>query len=126
MKNFKELHFNWTDFMKLETLTYNYKAQNDAKVHIGLVAQDVAPIYPELVNYNSDEDVYHLNYSGFGVVAIKAIQEQQKIIEGQASRIENQASKIEELEANLSEKEMILVDLNSRINTIEKVLNRLQ
>jgi len=87
-KDFNDLHFKWVDFMKLEPLTYRYKAQEDDQIHMGLVAQDVEAIYPELVNYNEDEDVYHLNYSGFGVVAIKAIQEQQKLIEDQVSKIE--------------------------------------
>ena len=114
-KNFKELHFNWQDFMKLETLTYQYKVQKENNQHIGLVAQDVEAIYPELVNYNGEEDVYHLNYSGFGVVAIKAIQEQQKIIE-------DQATKIEKLEAKLSERETAFQSLNDRMIQIEAKL----
>ena len=108
-KNFEDLYFKWNEFMKLKTLTYEYKAEKDGTKHIGLVAQDVEPIYPELVNYNSDEDVYHLNYAGFGVVAIKAIQEQQKIITEQASRIE-------ELETKLSKNE-------NRLNKVEALLN---
>ena len=113
--NFKSLYFDWKNFMNLDPLTYTYKADKKAELQIGMVAQDVQGIYPELVSYNSDEDVYHLNYSGFGVVAIKAIQEQQKIIEGQAS-------KIEELEAKLSEKETELSSMNNRISRIEGML----
>ncbi|MFL0354119.1 tail fiber domain-containing protein [Xanthomarina sp. GH4-25] len=114
-KNFEKLHFNWTDFMKLETLTYQYKAQKDTKEYIGLIAQDVQPIYPELINYNEDSDVYHLNYSGFGVIAIKAVQEQQKIILSQQLRIEA-------LEAQLSKKDEAYNALSSRIETIETFL----
>ena len=115
-KNFKALHFNWKDFMNMETLSYEYKAQKDKQRHIGLIAQDVEDIYPELISYNEDDDVYHLNYSGLGVVAIKAIQEQQKIID-------TQASKIEELEAKLSEKDTEMSSLNSRISKIEGMLS---
>jgi hypothetical protein len=86
--NFKELHFNWQDFMQLKPLTYHYKTDNNKQSNIGFVAQDVESIYPELVNYNKEDDLYQLNYSGFGVVAIKAIQEQQIIIENQQKQID--------------------------------------
>ncbi|MFZ1560266.1 MAG: hypothetical protein WAT37_10105 [Saprospiraceae bacterium] len=45
------------------------------------MAQDVNEIYHEMVNYAEDEDRYTMDYSGFGVIAIKAIHEHQKVIE---------------------------------------------
>lgn len=45
------------------------------------MAQDVNETYPELVNYAEDEDMHTMDYSGFGVIAIKAIHEHQKVIE---------------------------------------------
>ena len=104
-KNFKDLYFNWEDFMKLETLTYQYKVQDNNQSHIGLIAQDVAPMYPELVNYNADEDVYQLNYSGFGVIAIKAVQELKDEVESlkeENLNLKAQISKFEALEARLT------------------------
>ena len=74
-KDFKSLRFSWESFMQLETLSYLYKTQKDDTRSLGLIAQDVKLIYPELVNYNAQDDIYHMNYSGFGVVAIKAVQE---------------------------------------------------
>jgi len=74
-KDFKPLPFSWENFMNLKTLSYLYKSQDDNKRSLGLIAQDVKVIYPELVSYNKEDDVYHMNYSGFGVIAIKAIQE---------------------------------------------------
>ena len=74
-KDFMDLYFNWNDFMDLKPLTYQFKSQINNKKHIGLIAQDVLNIYPELVSYTKDEDLYHLDYSATGIVAIKAIQE---------------------------------------------------
>jgi len=76
--DFKDLYFNWESFMQLKPLTYHYKTDKNKQSNIGFVAQDVESIYPELVNYNKEDDLYQLNYSGFGVVAIKAIQELKK------------------------------------------------
>lgn len=104
-ENFKNLHFNWSDFMKLQPLNYTYKADKDQAKQIGMIAQDVAPIYPELVKYASKEDIYHLNYSGFGVVAIKAVQELKKeveILSEENKRLKEQLSEYASLEARLS------------------------
>jgi hypothetical protein len=77
-KNFENLHFDWKTFMELRPLSYEYKSENNDKRHIGMIAQDVEKIYPEMISYQKEEDVYHMDYSGFGVVAIKAIQELHK------------------------------------------------
>ena len=57
------------------------------KKHYGMIAQDVEKIFPEVVHHkiinSGKQDVYAMNYSAFGVIAIKAIQEQQKKIEEQ-------------------------------------------
>src|SRR5690606_13703453 len=65
----------------LRAYNYLYTDQDDsAKKTIGFMAQDVQPLFPELVETNED-GYFGLNYAGFGVIAIKAIQEQQTEIE---------------------------------------------
>jgi hypothetical protein len=76
--------------MKLNPVTYDMKTNtgNDPKTSIGFIAQDVKALFPELVamhkggenGYNVD-DLHMMNYSSFGVLAIKGIQEQQQQIE---------------------------------------------
>ncbi|MBL0155273.1 MAG: tail fiber domain-containing protein [Chitinophagaceae bacterium] len=60
-------HFNWQ--------------QSKEQVQIGMMAQETYKLFPELVSYNESNDVYKMNYAGFSTVAIKAIQEQQLVIE---------------------------------------------
>jgi hypothetical protein len=78
--------------MQLQTSKYRYADNRpDAPLTIGFIAQDVQPLFPELVfesNADMGENSLALNYSGFGVIAIKAIQEQQKEIESLKERIE--------------------------------------
>jgi hypothetical protein len=56
-------------------------------------------LFPELITPPSvsekGESPYLMDYSGFGILAVKAIQEQQAIID-------NQAKKIETLETEMS------------------------
>ncbi|MEZ4796560.1 MAG: tail fiber domain-containing protein [Flavobacteriaceae bacterium] len=111
--NFKDLYFKWQDFMKLKPLTYSYITDDNKKSNIGFVAQDVESIYPELVNYNKDNDLYQLNYSGFGVVAIKAIQ---------VLKIENEQLKallLKEEQANAEQSQLLQV-LLERLENLEK------
>ncbi|MFD2822251.1 tail fiber domain-containing protein [Lacinutrix iliipiscaria] len=104
-RDFKPLPFSWENFMKLETLSYLYKRQKDDKRNLGLIAQDVELIYPELVTHNKEGDVYHMNYSGFGVVAIKAVQElkdEVDVLKEENKKLKAQLSKYEALEARLN------------------------
>lgn len=65
---------------------------------IGFIAQDVQKLFPELVivvrdssaHYKGFSDLHTLDYSGFGVLAVKAIQEQQQEIE----RLRQQVSEL--------------------------------
>lgn len=76
--------------MALQPKKYQYIHNNSkAKFSSGFLAQEVMEIFPDLVSDfkhfdedSSDNTIYHgINYSGFGVIAIKAIQEQQHQIE---------------------------------------------
>jgi hypothetical protein len=67
---------------QLNIVDYNFKLQQDGQKYTGLIAQDVEQIFPNLVvPPNDEQDNYTMDYSGFGVLAIKAIQEQQEKIE---------------------------------------------
>ncbi len=72
---------------QLKAYRYLYKDQDTrAKKTIGFMAQDIQPLFPELVG-ETEDDYLGLNYAGFGVVAIKAIQEQQQIIDAQQQQL---------------------------------------
>ena len=76
---------------------YNYKTQT-AKT-MGFVAQEVEKIFPELVSTDGGKgDEYSVNYNGFGVLAVKAIQEQQTIIDDLKSNMKALLKRIEQLE----------------------------
>ncbi len=69
------------------------------------MAQDVEKIYPELISYDEKEDLYHLDYSTTGIVAVKAVQElkaEKDALEERVATLEKELSKYEALEARLS------------------------
>lgn len=96
--------------LKLNPVTYRYKAESAlAKTSLGFVAQDVDELFPQLVakkvERGGTQEWLSLNYAGFGVLAIKAIQEQQ--LEVDALKKENALlrAKTESLEARMQQLE---------------------
>ena len=79
--------------MRLESVYYNWRKEEfpnkkfSDKVQIGLIAQDLEKVIPELVHTTKKGDK-GVNYSKLSVVLLEAIQEQQGIIEELMSRIE--------------------------------------
>ncbi|MBK8505952.1 MAG: tail fiber domain-containing protein [Saprospiraceae bacterium] len=95
-ENFSSLANVLTGIRSLNALTYNYIFDKDKRSEIGFIAQEVNQQFPQLVN---DMDGYlGVNYSGLSVVAIKAIQEQQEIIDKQQQMIEQLLERVEKLE----------------------------
>lgn len=91
--NVTDYQSSLSDVMNLRPVTYNPKELgcddcDETKTEIGLIAHEVAEIFPSLVsgekdatNEDGDAKYQSLNYSGFTPILIKAIQEQQQQIE---------------------------------------------
>ncbi len=105
--NIRPMPSTLSNVMQLEPMTYRYTHQEaSANNSLGFLAQSVAPLFPELVNYTAGdgtEATYTMDYAGFSVVAIKAIQEQQAFIEAQAQQLADQEARLQALEAQLAE-----------------------
>lgn len=84
--------------MQLKPSTYYLKESRNRAAHksVGLIAQEVEQVFPELV-YEVDGNLKSLNYSALSIVAIKAIQEQQEIITRLTEEMEDLKSLVREL-----------------------------
>ena len=79
---------------QLKPVNYHYltNKNNDAKYY-GFIAQDVKDIFPSFVSEDENGNL-GVAYSYFGVIAIKAIQEQQDQIDKQQQQIDQQQQQI--------------------------------
>ena len=85
----------------LNISTYHYKANTPDSRSFGLIAQNVEQYFPEIVSETQDNDGHILlgvDYGKTGVLALKAIQEQQVIIETQERKIDELEKRIMKLE----------------------------
>ncbi|SEQ86092.1 tail fiber domain-containing protein [Neolewinella agarilytica] len=85
----------------LSVKTYQYKSAEKPETTIGLLAQEAKDLFPELVSYSEADQLYGINYAGFSMVAIKAIQEQQQVIDEQETEINDLKARLARLEALL-------------------------
>jgi len=92
--------------LQLQPVEYEFTDKNPQhKKSIGFIAQDVKKIFPELVNviqdtatgYKGINDLHTLTYSSFGILAIKAVQEQQQLIQSQQIEIDELKKKVDML-----------------------------
>jgi hypothetical protein len=86
--------------LKLQPVTYHY-IDNPAgsQKSYGFIAQEVEKVFPEFVTTKEESGLKGIAYDNFGVVAIKAAQEQQTLIETQRKRLETIKQRIAKLEA---------------------------
>lgn len=76
--------------MLLNPVSYLMKDQKGSKRNIGLISQEVKEIFPSITHYVEESDLLTLSYSELIPILIKALQEQQTIIEAQNSKIDSQ------------------------------------
>jgi hypothetical protein len=71
-------------YLQLRPVSYywNQDRTRDTKLQYGLIAQEVEPLFPEMVNTGTDEmQTKSVNYQSLHALSLKVIQEQQKQIE---------------------------------------------
>jgi hypothetical protein len=81
------------DLLKVRVVNYNLKGGDTSK-YIGVVAQELEEIFPELVTEtNSVERFKSVNYSNLTILLIKAFQEQQVLINNLNASLEELENK---------------------------------
>jgi hypothetical protein len=89
------------DLMKVKVRNYNLKSEPDIK-QIGVIAQELEEVFPGMIEENQDKDsdgndlettTKAVKYSVFVPMLIKAIQEQQTIINDLKARVETLEAK---------------------------------
>lgn len=81
--NVAEIPYGLAEILQMRPVQYDWNNRGTSTdVHdIGLIAEEVSAIIPELGSYNEDGQIDSLNYRHYTAVLTKAIQEQQVLIE---------------------------------------------
>lgn len=119
------LHFEWSKFMLLNAANYSFLHDANKRQYLGLLAQEVQEIYPELVQYDEEEDTYRLDYSGTGVIAIKAVQElknENEVLKDDVNSLSKKNNEFKNLYIGLKNENekmaLMILELQRQINEI--------
>ena len=94
----QEMDYGLNTVMKMRPVTYLWKDKPERGRKVGLIAQDLLDIVPEIVNIGDDEDkTLGLNYAEITPILIKAFQEQQSEMESMKKEINDLKKLIESL-----------------------------
>tara|TARA_R110000868_G_scaffold28862_4_gene107621 strand:- start:1438 stop:2034 length:597 start_codon:yes stop_codon:yes gene_type:complete len=135
--NIASLNYGLNEIMKLEPISFNWKSKPNQDKKLGLIAQDLLKVIPEVVKTHDDVsdkddltktkrveiDRMGVYYSDLIPVLIKAIQEQQSIIDEQNLRLNSQDLKIKAQVTENSQQTEAIKYLAQRINTLEAANN---
>jgi hypothetical protein len=90
---------------QLRPVTFFYKPQYDDGSHLlqyGLIAEEVAKVYPEMVAYDKDGQPYTVKYQLLAPMLLNEVQKQQKVVTAQQQQIEQMQQRLSQLEAVIS------------------------
>ena len=96
---------------QLRPVTFFYKPQYDDGSHTlqyGLIAEEVAKVYPEMVAYDKDGQPYTVKYQYLAPMLLNELQKQHTVVAAQQDVIKTQQKQIDEMRQRLSRLESLI------------------
>lgn len=110
-EDIRDLSYGLNDILQLRAKTYRLIGSDKQDFSIGLIAQEVQEVIGELIT-TDQKGFLELNYVGLIPVLIKAIQEQQLMIEELKAQNQEMAKEVSQI-----------MDLKARVEALEEILN---
>jgi hypothetical protein len=104
------------DLMRLRPVTYRYKqpfADGSKPVQYGLIAEEVAEVYPDLVAHSADGQIETVKYQVLDSMLLNEVQRQQAEIGGQKDQIRRLEQRNQSLEERLAKLEAALASTSA-------------
>jgi len=114
---------------QLRPVTFKLKTDPGGTIQYGLIAEEVARVYPELVIHGADGRIDGVRYEELAPMLISEMQQQQRMSTAQAEKINTQAEEIRELkqhEAQFAAQEDRLRDMQNQVTEMRAALVKLQ
>ena len=109
------------ELMKLRPVTFLYKpeyANGENTLQYGLIAEEVAKVYPELVAYDNEGQPYTVRYQYLASMLLNEVQKQYRRAKKQNEVIEAQQQEIEGLKLQLQLQNTTLQQRLTRLETL--------
>jgi hypothetical protein len=110
--------------MQLRPVSFRYKpeyANGENTLQYGLIAEEVAKVYPDLVAYDNDGKPYSVRYQYITTMLLNEVQKQYHRAEAQAELIKAQQQEIRGLKQQLQVQNVALEQRLSRLERLARV-----
>lgn len=87
-KNIQLLDMGLNEVLKMHPVTYHWKDGSDTRLHVGLIAQEVRQLVPEVVSGNEATGKLGMNYAELIPILIRSLQQQQQKLKELNEQIE--------------------------------------
>ena len=91
--------------MRLRPVTYRYKqpyAYGSKPIDYGLIAEEVAEVYPDLVVKDAERQIQTVQYQKLTPMLLNQVQKEHKLLEQQEATIARQAANISRQETTIN------------------------
>jgi len=111
--------------MKLRPVTFRYKDDPSGGLQYGLIAEEVAQVYPELVSYGEDGKVQSVAYHLLPAMLLNELQRQARENQQKDERIAELQHQIREQHKQIASQQRQLDDLRKQAAQIDALTARL-
>ncbi len=119
-ENIREMGDSTSNLMKLRPVTFLYKPEYDKgprSLQYGLIAEEVAEVYPDLVTYDKDGQPNSVKYQLLASMLLNELQKQHRSAEAQTVVVQSQQQEIESLKRQLQQQNASFQDRLSKLES---------
>jgi hypothetical protein len=109
--------------LDLHPVSFNWLANPDGRKELGLIAQEVAPIFPELTFTNPVDGKMGINYSRIPTLLVKAMQEQQGMLQQVQHDTQKAQDDMNPLQTLIQEIQSLIVALQTQLGLVRTDLD---
>ena len=106
--------------LKLRPVTFRYKQENavgEKPIQYGLIAEEVAEVFPELVVYNKDGQPETVAYHLLSAILLNELQKDHQRLAEQQAQLQTEHQELVRLQSQISEVEV----LKARLIKLERL-----
>ena len=116
-ENIRDVDAESDGLMSLRPVAFHYKRELDPRgvAQYGLIAEEVAEIYPELVVYDADGRPETIRYQLLDPLLLNEVQKQHRALEAQQAKLRQQSETIDHQEAEIEALKLRLSSVETRL-----------
>ena len=123
-ENIRDMNDSSSKLYQLRPVTFYYKPQHDDGTHslqYGLIAEEVAEVYPEMVAYDKDGQPYTVKYQLLAPMLLNELQKEHRVVSEQQGLIKTQQQQLQTQQAQLQTVAGEIADLQKQLSRLESL-----